>query len=241
MGFIRWHGQWAKDAKRCWLYVGSLTWRFEIGHVGGSRWADLSWGDAYVDGIQISAGLGYGFWITFELPHKWRRRIPRWPENSREIGIKSYSGDVRLMFFHDGWGGRVKNCLTLWRNEWVTGRAKYTKREIMPPQPQTLVINDWPGDEYQITIGIEEATWRKRFSTLRETYYDFNVPQGNQAPGFSGKGENSWDCGDDGLYGASVNVNDVDGLPGALAHFGAMVQRSRKKYGRPSYAPRVAL
>lgn len=240
--FMRWHGQWAKDTKRCWLYIGPLTWRFAIGRVRGSRWADLSWGEGYVEGIQISAGLGYGFWFTFQPSWKARHRIPRWPDTEREIGIKWYDGTLDLLIYHDpmgGWGrGKWGNRLKLWRNDWVTGRAKYAKREIMPPMPQTLAINDWPGDEYRVLIAIEEATWRKRFSTTRCTYYEYSIPDGEQAAGFSGKGENSWDCGDDAIYGMSVDVRDVEGMDGALAHFANIVQRSRKRYGRPSYAPR---
>ena len=242
IGFVSLRGQWEKDAKRWWVDVGPLSWRFELGHVRGSRWADVSWGEGYVEGIQISAGFGYGFWWTFQPSWKARHRLPGWPDTEREFGIKWYDGTLDLVLYHDpmgGWErGKFNGRVKLWRNDWITGRAQYTKRQITPPQVMPFVLNDWPGDEYTITIAVEEATWRKRFSTTTRTYYEYGIPEGEAAAGFSGKGENSWDCGDDAIYGMSVNVSEVDGLAGAVAHFADRIRGNRRRYGRPSYAPR---
>lgn len=95
---------------------------------------------------------------------------------------------------------------------------------------KTKVVIDMPEGGYEATAQFEWCIWcrpRWPFRKMRlET--DMDCPKGLP---FSGKGENSWDCGDDGLHGWSVEGHDIQkairsGIDSCL--------KSRSRYGEPS-------
>lgn len=65
--------------------------------------------------------------------------------------------------------------------------------------------------------------WRKRIQLLWEVESD-------NPPLHSGKGENSWDQDDDGIFGCSVIADTIEG---AVAEYVAKCHRDRKRYGLP--------
>lgn len=86
-----------------------------------------------------------------------------------------------------------------------------------------------PEGVYHALATRQERSWKRRFwfrTSRREI--DVKVPKGIP---FAGKGENSWDCGDDGLYGYGVTG---DSLEHAIAHGVESVLTSRRRYGHAS-------
>lgn len=89
-----------------------------------------------------------------------------------------------------------------------------------------------PEKTYPATAKLEVATWKRPrwpFTTRRESVW-LEIPP----PGLphSGKGENSWDCGDDGIYGIG---SDSHSLPKAIGHAVARTLEAREKYGNASW------
>lgn len=105
-----------------------------------------------------------------------------------------------------------------------------------PPRPYVEIMVPMPEGNYPASVTLERSTWgRKRWPWGRKVQYstDLEIPGGIPHPG---KGENSWDCGDDGLYSIYAPVRQgVQGLgdPQLAAIDAAQsVLMSRVKYGR---------
>jgi hypothetical protein len=60
-----------------------------------------------------------------------------------------------------------------------------------------------------------------------------DIPGGIPHPG---KGENSWDCGMDGVYGLSCEATTVDE---AVAAVHACATKNRERYGGPGWTPKL--
>lgn len=105
----------------------------------------------------------------------------------------------------------------------VLGRTKYTAEEL------ALVPCSVPMPEgvYPAVAKIERCTWKRpRWFALVRTSAWLDIPKGIP---HAGKGENSWDCGDDWLYGiGGVSVDD------AIENARRSVLRSRERYGNAS-------
>ena len=102
------------------------------------------------------------------------------------------------------------------------GKMKYEmvegeKRELVVPMPE---------GSYPATIQKQTRTWtRSRLPLWRRVRVDWSIEIPGGIP-FSGKGENSWDCGDDGLWGTGG-----DSPEGAVANAVKSVLRNRMRYG----------
>jgi hypothetical protein len=105
-----------------------------------------------------------------------------------------------------------------------THRLETLKRDIPLEIPM-------PEGVYHAVAKIERRTWKRPlwFATTR-TFVDVTVPKGIP---FQGKGENSCDCGDDGLFGYGVEGTSLEH---AIAHGVESVLTSRRRYGKPSPA-----
>lgn len=108
----------------------------------------------------------------------------------------------------------------------LLGKQTHTLEVLREGIPLAIPM---PEGVYHATAKIQRRTWKRRFWLAHsrvETQVD--VPKGIP---FAGKGENSWDCGDDGLFGYGVNS---DSLEHAVAHGVESVLISRRRYGLPS-------
>lgn len=108
--------------------------------------------------------------------------------------------------------------------DWILGRTRYesTKGErfqVAVPMPEGC---------YLALATPERGVWRRRWyvpARVRESVW-LEIPGGIP---HSGKGENSWDCGDDGLCGiGGENVED------AIANAVRSSLKSRRRYGLAS-------
>lgn len=121
-------------------------------------------------------------------------------------------------------------------------RTPIMESDIPFTQP---AFNDRPATDHRITIKYETVErkyrrwWNRRKSSI-DLYADVSL---EKPPKFSGKGENSWDCGDDGIFGMSFKLpwehtvklymNEVPAEANAevVAKYIAEVEKNRVKYG----------
>lgn len=81
---------------------------------------------------------------------------------------------------------------------------------------------------YEATVEMRyHVSWRKRLPFIKHRHKCANV-EIEKGIGFPGKGENSWDCGDDALFGMSCPANSVEEAIGKTV---ASVLRNRMRYG----------
>lgn len=102
---------------------------------------------------------------------------------------------------------------------------------ILMQSESTNVLIPMPEGNYLARLTKERRTWKRPrwpFPTVHD-YYNVEIPGGIP---FAGKGENSYDCGDDGLWG--MGGPDKGGIPETIGHVVASVLRSRARYGEAS-------
>lgn len=77
---------------------------------------------------------------------------------------------------------------------------------------------------------MEEVRWRGHFPWRKKVaqYWDIDF---RNPPLHSGKGDNSWDQDDDGIFGCS---SSAETLEGAIADYQAKCARDRERYGMPN-------
>jgi hypothetical protein len=127
----------------------------------------------------------------------------------------------------DGWDSRDpwwRNAIRLRFSDWIFGKWSYggrviETRDVLIPMPEGC---------YRAVAKHEIATWRRRFGIVwrRRDSWNIDIPGGIP---FSGKGENSWDCGDDGLFGLGGGISVT--LEERIGEIVASVLKSRSRHG----------
>ena len=226
------------DTKRYWLYGrawwGIFGWEWHT--PGGSSWSiTIGGGDSQRNfGATISIPWLLTLYVTLHdvLPSD----LIKWDVDrggDRKIGCYFYD----WTFHYDIWVGSMASWSRSypWCRWWRQGSFDF--RKLLGPQRYTCetlehgipVIVPMPEGNYYGVAKIERRVWKRPLWFAHErisTWID--VPNG--VP-FAGKGENSWDCGDDGIFGCGV---DERSIPKAIGHYVSSVLRNRKRYGMPS-------
>ena len=166
--------------------------------------------------------LAFSIYISFDTA----RFMP-----SVQFSAAWFGGNIQLHLFttdEDWIRDRPwhRNCVTIRVKEWFTGCARY---ECINGEPFSILI-PMPEGCYAGTAAKCRSTWTYRlgFKTVQEGY-EFHIPNGGIP--FSGKGENSWDCGDDGLCGKFSSGTVEDGIGNVVAS----VLNSRRRYGSATH------
>jgi hypothetical protein len=228
-GWLRRSGEWYQ--RRCGVLA--IEWSVPCGHCGWS--VTFGGGDSGQD-------LG----VTFAIP--WLLTVHLTLERVFPVyafGANFDRGHDRQIgfYFHDWaiWYSVWVGTMASWSRDYpwcrwwrqgslhfarLLGKQRYTNVVLREHIPVDIPM---PEGVYHGTAKVEQATW-KRPLWFRKTRVStwIEVPKGIP---FQGKGENSWDCGDDGLFGCGVSGNDVDE---AIGHYVASVLHSRRRYGKPS-------
>lgn len=152
---------------------------------------------------------------------------------SREVGINFHSGSVWVSLWKpDGhWSRSEPRWWSFSFNpaDFFLGRTKYTKREIK----KESAIVPMPEASYPATVTILEETWKRPrwpFAT-RRVASRIEVESGVPVPG---KGENSWDCGEDAIFSTSSSDPTVSG---AVAQMVKSALETRVRYGGKNWVP----
>lgn len=112
----------------------------------------------------------------------------------------------------------------------LLGRAVYTQGA---PEVYRIEV-PMPEANYMGTCTLRNDTWKRpRWFTRTLRRADITMDEGAQVP-FPGKGENSWDCGEDGIFGMTCPARDV---PEAIASVVESALRSRAKNGGRDWKP----
>jgi hypothetical protein len=122
---------------------------------------------------------------------------------------------------------------------WVRGVSLDLKRLVLGRQRCDVevlksgipVVVPMPEGVYHGTAKIERRTWKRpRWFAFSRVSTTIDCPKGIP---HAGKGENSWDCGDDGLFGWGA---EGESLEKAIAHGVEIVLTARRRYGHASDA-----
>lgn len=107
----------------------------------------------------------------------------------------------------------------------VLGRITYEAEELALVPCRVPM----PEGNYSAVAKVQRVTrGRTRWFKRTGQEVDLQIPKGIP---FAGKGENSWDCGDDGLFGIGG-----DSIDGAIRNAQQAVTRARERHGHASEA-----
>lgn len=217
------HGRW-------WLHLPVGETRFE--------WA--LWNPHRIFSVHLktdgeSGGLQF-HWTTFPssfyltLPirlAKYFKSIKYDGRNFFDISLGAESGSLHWQFGgneHGDWSSRTPK----WKHgsfnipDFILGKQKYVEGD---PEVHKVKI-PMPEGAYDATVEMRDDKWvRPRWFTLKLRRAKIDVPQGIPYPG---KGENSWDCGEDASFGLSCPAETVEQAIGKQVE---SVLRSRRRHG----------
>lgn len=161
----------------------------------------------------------------------WSRPTPegcKWPREYRKGWTLDWHYWQRWWGSPDGDdGNRVFFC---WREavlDWAFGKTVCVHERSERVHAITISL---PEGDYQATARYERRVWLRPRWPFHKMRLSTNVDLEVGLP-FEGKGENAWDCGEDGIYGYGVEGHDLE----LASRRGAEITLERRaKYGTPS-------
>lgn len=194
---------------------------------GRAWWRTLSWEWSFLWGKDLRFSFSYsGFSIAlliFSFYFHWSDH----EMNSYEFCLYFYGWAVWLGIWHNIMESRLddpfwKRMLVFHIDDFLLGRYQFTK-EVGETQEVLIPMQEGC---YRAKITFEKLTWKRpRWFPKTKESCDIQIPGGIP---FSGKGENSWDCGDDGLWATGSNGHNI---PNAIATVVRSVMETRLSRG----------
>jgi hypothetical protein len=244
-----WHGQNLKKEKdtmghpwfyrRGWLH--DRRSRFELGICGiiPSRFlhAYIQFGDEHQITVSIACWL-FALWVHVGGIRALRHRklfSGRWG-TEREIKLSVFEWALSWRLWVDPMSSSSRT--PKWRDGYLhfgdllLGKRKYT-----------CEYGEW----HDATCEMPEGSYTTRVRTMLQEWkrprwpwprvrggYDIEIPGGVPIPG---KGENSWDCGEDAVMATGSNAPTIEE---AMKELAASVMETRKRYGGDDWRPAPA-
>lgn len=169
----------------------------------------------------------FSTWLAYErLPEKILKLLNLNYEG-RRISLDWYSdgGFLHWSLWTDPHGGFDRT----WRDgsfnvaDFLLGKAVHSEKVI----DEVQVTVPMPEGEYPAKVTLTEATWKRpRWFPLRVRRAEVDLK--DNPIGIPGKGENSWDCGDDAMYSVTVGASNVSEAVGKVVEWAL---RDRLNYG----------
>ena len=219
-GSAFWQGRW-------YLTVGRFEFQVSWNFKSTFCMLEFEYGGHDVEDFGFSIGLppvALWFHITGILPKKWRNW--HWP---RATGLRIHNWSIWWNFWNDD---SQSSSTDKWYRtssfdipDFFLGRNKYQEKtlEIVPvkvPLPERV---------YDGTCKIFESTWKRSRWPFKKRMIrtDLEVKEGLP---IMGKGENSWDCGEDAIYSSTTPSKTAEQAVGEMVE---SVLNARRKYGIP--------
>lgn len=153
---------------------------------------------------------------------------PTTVQESREISIRIFDWAIWWDIWRDPMGGWSRD-VPRWRDgSWhpldtFFGRHKYARRELSTTQAQVAM----PEGAYPCTVKLTEDSWKRPLLPWRRRLLRAHVEMQKSVP-HPGKGENSWDCGEDATSAMTCCAATVEE---AIARMTESVLNSRRRHG----------
>lgn len=195
--------------------------------------ARLSINDAFGEDYDLSGSLslpwlGAFYWYWEGLwPKCLERRLPK----DKEFKVELYQEYLWVDFWWSdpamNWGRNTNRFpafhLSINWKDLLLGKERHELKHLTDWQE---IVVPMPEGSYRGKVRIEQRTWsRPRWPWKRvRTAADIDMIEGVPVPG---KGENSWDCGEDAIMGMGSEPT----VPDAIAAVVRSALRDRERYG----------
>jgi hypothetical protein len=149
--------------------------------------------------------------------------------NGRTIGVNWFEGSINIHLWNDPMAWRAKD--PWWWNmsfrpvDFLFGNPKYSSKSV------GFDIRSLPMPEkaYDVHITLTEDSWKRSRWPFAKTVMRANCEIEGGIP-VPGKGENSWDCGEDATYGLTTPASTFDE---AISKLFASVSDTAERTGYP--------
>lgn len=186
-----------------------------------------------IPGKKLGVGIGTGgFSVRTPIASLYVSVTRREMFSVREFDVYWHGGCLWITHpFERSGGWESRSSDPWWRKaicfhvvDWLIGKARYEETKGAPFE----AIVPMPEGSYKVIATPSRATWRRRWywpTLVRDSVW-LDIPGGIP---HSGKGENSWDCGDDGLCGIGGATVDL-----AIGNAVSSALKSRRRHGTDS-------
>ena len=211
----------------------SLCWAFptRFYHIG----VLIGGGDGQFFGTQVACGL-FALWFHWE-PAKWRE------VKSQSYQLSIHGGGLWCQWGTNRWGEmEAFSSKCPWWRQWhfdpldfLFGRQKHRERDL--EAVETLVPT--PEGGVLATVRLFESTWERRrwpWWPLTRCLDRAEIELREPIP-VPGKGENSWDCGEDAIYSLTCPARTVSEAVAAVVE---SYTRTRERHGGRDWKPAAA-
>lgn len=229
---------------RAWLHLGQKKFNscfgIEWSFLHHSRMCGIEFsvlGSEKDFGFSIRIPFIASLHIDFSLPCTWLRQRFKTAVYGYDTGFTIFGGTLYIQWFRDDVGRGWHNRETWWQRQEISfnpadfflGYPKHSERTIKSVDVEVPMVEKmYPG-----TVRFHETIWkrprwpfpRRRFGATLELEEGIPVP---------GKGENSYDCGEDCIYGSgSSALTEAE----AVSNMVRTVLKTRERYGGRSWKP----
>jgi hypothetical protein len=220
---------------------------FEVSTGGFNVGASVTLIDDCEGGLRASVGLG-PVRIFLGTEHRAARALARrlgpymgkdfYGQSRAKLGAEIYAcdGDVigRLYLLNNEEASKGPSYYYNLKDI-ALGRPKYTK---LDGEPETRTVYLAEG-AYEIAMTRNLSTWKRpRWPVAtRAGSYNWEVtsgPDGRKGLPIPGKGENSYDCDEDAIYGGGIQASNADEAAGRIV---GMVMHDRARRAGPGWTP----
>lgn len=226
-----WRG-WLHFSDRASLNVEWVLWCKRLG-------ARLSLGeDESAISVSVNAIL-FSFYLTFEhwKLEKWLSNATKRKDeqygNGRSIGFHWTEDTLFVSIWEDPMEWRAVDPLwmhfTICPADIVFGRRKYAHKPL-DHEKRTLTM---PEGGYPVEIELAEDSWKRPRWPWARKILRANIECAGGVP-VPGKGENSWDQGQDAIYSLTCEAKSFQD---ALSKLHASVMNSRERHGGRNWKP----
>lgn len=181
----------------------------------------------------FSVCFGLFFFFHFALSHPWLRRLTRF--GKREVAFRINDWALWWTVWHDD--NTWMRTDPWWKHgsfhfiDFIFGSTKYHERDLESKRVEIPM----PEGVYPSTITLKESVWRRKrwpFGAWRRMVRSEVKPdEGIPVPG---KGENSWDCGEDAIFG---HYGPASTFHDAKISMIDSVLKTRRRYGGENWRP----
>lgn len=224
---------------RAWLRLGKredwcFNWEWVLLSKSCGAYLQIGSPDDYALNLHLAVPFVLSFYLNLSTPLLWK--ISQKFRADRELSLSVHSWSLWWNLWTPGmeWSSKTPK----WRNgsfdfrDFLLGRPKYSSREL----DVVDTVIPMPERSYRCTIRMHEDSWvRSRWSTRRLLRATIKMADGEQIP-VPGKGENSWDCGEDATYSLTCCAQTVPEAIGAMV---SSCMRTRQRHGGLGYVPEV--
>lgn len=182
-------------------------------------------------GITLHIGFFLQMYITLVTPKVYRFALKHQGNTQFDIDFKPFIFKYEI---HNGLHWRPNN----WRygylevRTFLLGHPVYSLEELKTGH--TFV--DMPEKKYAAYYKILNRCWKyPRWPWIKkQKCIEIEIPGGIPVPG---KGENSYDCGDDAIFSSSFALGEDEGLQTGLDRVAMDVMKTRQKYASLNWKP----